>query len=545
MAADPLAKVGWWRAEEGAIESGVPVVVLGAAWAGAWRVFAAPAGGRSITPVELAMVLGALGVVAGWALGRQLVVFGRRNPWAIALTAAGGALAFGAALSWGVGSSFASACAELAGAIERLESWASPAAPRLACRIGGVPGNPYIPGTLIHPNWDGTLSVPGWIGLSGMAMLGGLGLRERRLLPTRIARRLSESLALAPAAGARAVAGGLGPSGAVQACANPTLWGEVCGQVYPVERAFEPGEWCVRCQQPFRAAGRVLELNVVGLRTVDLDVLNGLERLDALSWPRGEPAPPDARVSGQERWALLGRVRVPDVLTVAQALALVHARLPEWGTQGPTAEAAALAAARASRVAAWLWFGRAADRLTYARPTAELRFAFGTARLRDLVAGSAEEITLQLELGLLPLELRTGFRQTFLADGRPAVLQNLKQDLWVPVGPLGEVAQPGVWVPRIEGAGLRAWLSLDRLRPAEARGVVSALPYRALDAAEPPAPRPGGLDLQRFALDPTRGEPVASAAPGASIADWDWFDGEHIELLRQQCLVLVNAGEDA
>ena len=113
--------------------------------------------------------------------------------------------------------------------------------------------------------------------------------------------------------------------GKVQACSNATFWGEICGQLYSAQKKFEPGEWCGRCNQTYIKAERQLTFNIVSLFTDNIDLLNQLEKQDTLSWNVTEPPPPDGRQSGVERWAVLGQVTVPDVISVSQLLSIAHA----------------------------------------------------------------------------------------------------------------------------------------------------------------------------------------------------------------------------
>ncbi len=532
----PLESAGLWRAEEGALESGLPLLAAGSAWFLAWRVLGAPAVGRPWSTLELALSLGAVGAITGWSVARQTWLLDERRPlrallWALGLSA--GALSLLGTL---VETRFAGICTgELGGS---LVAAAVDAGPVSACQVGGAPGNPYLRGALLLPGWSGSWEAPLGLWSLGLAGLAALGLRDRRIFPTRIPAKLGELLRLAPGAGPASVSGRLGPDLRVIACDNPTLWGEPCGQLYAAEPPPEPGAWCLRCQQALSPCASELELTVISLFSADLDVLNGLERLDTLAWPQGEPPPADPRLSGQERWVVLGRIRLPDVLTMAQALALVQAQLGRWREAAPeTAEASRLAERRMSRVGAWLLSGRVAHRLTYARPTRRARYGVGTQRLRDLAGSSGETLTLQLDTGLLPVELRLGARLGSLDPGRPGLAQNSRLDVWVPVGPPPEAqGAPGVWVARVEGEALRGWLATERVSADPA--ATTPIPYRRTGQVQATV-ESGELDLVRRPLPGDEAEPTEDGGPGASVAEWAWLEREQIELLRQQALVLV------
>ncbi len=554
MPVEPLQKLGLWRAWESARESAIPILVATAAWTVASSHLRAAAAGRPLSDVEQAVTLGALAALTSWAVARQWTVFGVMRPWPPMVW--GTLLALGAVGLSGplttVG--FSGWCTDtLSGAIVELAGIDGRGG-GTACQVGAVPGNAYLKGTLVYPNWSGTMGWQVWLFVAVSAMLSAIGLRDLRLWPTAVARQLEDLLRLAPAAGLDAVAGPpKATEGKVVACRNATLWGELCGQLYAAERVFAPGEWCVRCQQPFRPAERQLKVTIVSLATAELDVLNGLERLDMLTWHQGERPPPDPRISGQERWVVLGELTLPDVITVSQSLALVMPAIAgEAGNKDVRrAEAARLAMDRASRVACWFWNGRPLDRLTYARPTPSAVLGVGAERLRDLLPESGEQIVLQLEIGLLPIELRTGFRKRFLDPSRGDAVRNSKQDVWVPVGPLGPIREaPGAWVPRVEGDALRTWLSLDRARPDTVRGVTVPLAYVlpersstvTLGAAKHPSQ---GFDLVRMRPRAEDGEPDNQRRPGDSISEWDWLEPEQIALLRQEVLVLVDPREHA
>ncbi len=531
--ADPLFTMGARRTAETLTEMLVPFTVAGTVWWQAKNYLAEPSVSRELSTFELYVLLCGVAAIGAWYAGRQLCLVNVKRPWThvfvIAGTCLGSMYGLGTAVRWG----FSSECTELAGLLVQTQVLFG--SEGLVCQIGGVPDNPYLAGVLLRPAWDGHISFPLGVVLAIVPTLVGYGMRDVRLRSSRIGLGLIDQLQLAPAAGDQAVLGDA--SDVVQACANATLWGEPCGQMYPKSKVFEPGEWCVRCAQVYQRTERVVSFDVVSLFTSDIDVLNGLERLDASAWGQGEPEPPDARLSGQERWVRLGRIEVPDVVSVATLMQFLHGRLKVWAGSAREEDQLAfdLAAKRASKLACWIWMGRHRDRLTYARPTHRALLALGATRLRDLDLDIGEELVLQLDIGLMPLELRSGFRQTFL-DGREPIVQNSKQDFWVPVTAI-RPRPDGLWIPRIEGAALRAWLSLDRIRPPDVRGVTSPRAYVGMEG-EPDAAT-GTLDLVRMPLDGT--EPTMEIWPGTSIAEWVWMERQQIELLRQQVLVMVDA----
>lgn len=591
MAADPLNQVGRWSASETVFESAAPLVVMAGSWYIAYRLLGGAASGRPFTAMELATLLGSCVAATTWSTTRLLALLGRRRLGSIIVVPAivAGTIIFG--LETTIPGAFARVCTStihgqlvtITGFVAGTPDDGEEPATEKVCQVRSVPGNPYLPGTFVHAAWDGNLSGNMLLLLASVGFLSALAFRDQRLRATKIPEKLYESLRLSPATGSASVVGGLSKTGGVQACGNPTLWAEPCGQLYNGDREMQPGEWCIRCQQVYHRNERDITLSVVSLTTIDIDVLNGLERLDTTSWDRGTRKDPDPRISGEERWAILGDIVLPDVVTVAQALALVHERLKEWaGSKDPRVQKAAnIAASRASRICAWIWFGRVSQQLTDARPTTDVRFAIGSLRLRDLVGDRVESLVLQLDTGLLPLELRTGFRMMDL-EGKVRA-QNSRSVVWVPVSP--KSAKDGVWVDRIEGEALRAWLGTERLQREQLKGTAMPLPYLPYVSANKPEPveveeegtegtdpmgaasvrapvvreasRPdpyekrkiteGSLDFIRVPLTDAdevamdeAGLPLRSI--GDAISEWGWFEWEQIQLMRQQALVLVEAG---
>ena len=333
--------MGLQRAFEALIEAIIPLTLMVATWYLAAKVLSAPAMARPLTSLELTVLLGACSAVTGWAITRQFFMLRQRRLFILVLAS----IAVTALIVFGVSGStrrsFAGWCAdtaggELVGATEFVE----PGAGLNACRVGGVPGNPYLPGVVFRTRWPGSPTPWLWGFSLGMAAVASLAFRDKRLLGSRLGSKLYRRLLLAPATGSGSAAGKPKPeAGKVQACANATLWGELCGQLYSAKKEFLPGENCVRCYQPFRRAEQMLTFRVVTLFSKSIDVLNGLERLDTVSWTRGEPMPPDARISGAERWVELGHLQVPDVMSVAQTVsgsATANWRRTRSGMSGAT-----------------------------------------------------------------------------------------------------------------------------------------------------------------------------------------------------------------
>ena len=119
------------------------------------------------------------------------------------------------------------------------------------------------------------------------------------------------------------------------------------------------------------------------------------------------------RQSGVERWVVIGQVTVPDVISVSQLLSITHSQLDKLQSDNERVQSAIdLAKKRASKLYGWIWFGRQPKSCS-TRPTNKVLMAVGTTRLRDLVTDSGDELYLQLDIGLLPLEMRTAFYKTF------------------------------------------------------------------------------------------------------------------------------------
>jgi hypothetical protein len=464
-----------------AVESFLPITISGFC---IWKMSGLTsevAMGKPLTTTELYVLFGALVAIVSWAMSRQVYLMGRRKPSWVAFFSSMLSLLIVYTLSRMAVSGFKSTCVDIykGTIIQAHEFWVANTEP--VCQIGGISGNGYLPGTLLRPVWDGQISIWMWVFFVVVSLCASVSFRDRRFIATSMILKLYKLLEYASATGVDGGLGGKPKNGQVFACSNPTLWGEICGQLYSGEYEFEPGEWCGRCGQPFIKAERSLTFNVVSLFTDNIDLLNMLEKKDTLSWNVTENGkmPADGRQSGVERWVVLGQVTVPDVISVAQLLSLIHSNFPLWSAgEERIKDAIDLAKKRSSKLYGWIWFGSQTKRLTYAKPTNKVLMAMGTTRLRDLITDSGETLYFQLDVGLLPVEMRSAFHMSFVdKDPKHDRYQNSKYDLWLPIGPKLSANFAGLWVPRVEGEALRKWLSLGRLQKKGKRGVTSPMPY--------------------------------------------------------------------
>ncbi len=485
MAANPLQSMGFWRGFEGAVEIAVPMTVAGIVFFRVKALMEQVSMGRPLTTLEVFVLLGAMTAVISWAVSRQMFLSGRRKPIVIAVMAT----IFSCGAVYGLvkllASGFEASCADVfEGVLIEIDGvWKGQMG--LACQVGSIAGNNYIPGALIRPAWDGQSSGALWVFTTVVATFSSVAMRDVRVRPTKIVKKLYKLLEFAPASGLDGVLGEKAKDGRVQACSNSTFWGEICGQLYSADKKFEPGEWCGRCNQTYTKADFNLTFNIVTLFSDNIDLLNMLEKKDTLSWDIPGRIPADGRQSGVERWVVIGQVTAPDVISVSQLLSITHAQLDNWQSDNERVQSAIdLAKKRASKLYGWIWFGRQTKRLTYARPTNKVLMAVGTTRLRDLVTDSGDELYLQLDIGLLPLEMRTAFYKTFRDEKRVPRYQNSKLDVWVPIAPRLSAELAGMWVPRVEGEALRKWLATGRLQEEGKRGITIPVPYTVYDAPE-------------------------------------------------------------
>ena len=194
MAVDPLKSLGVWRGLELAFEGAVPYCVAGIAFWQLRKLFISPSVGKPLTTLELTVLLGSLAVLVSWAFSRQLFHLGRRTPVLISVvgTALGMIAVYGMAAT--VPGGFESSCGELNGSLVELTSFIASDTVSSACQIGGVPGNPYAPGTLVRPMWDGYIPGLMWAFLAFTSAMAAVGIRDRRMRPSRMVIKLYLSL---------------------------------------------------------------------------------------------------------------------------------------------------------------------------------------------------------------------------------------------------------------------------------------------------------------------------------------------------------------
>jgi hypothetical protein len=351
--------MGFWRGFEGAIEIAVPVTIAGFVFFRIKGLMQQVSMGRALTSLEIFVLLGAMTAVISWAVSRQMYLNGKRKPILIAVIA----MLFSCGAVYGLVkllvSNFKSTCLDVyEGVLIDLQSiWIHQEG--VACQIGDIAGNNYIPGALIRPAWGGDVNGLLWVFLCIVAVFSSVAMRDVRVRPTKIVKKLYKLLEFAPASGLKGVLGNKPSNGHVQACSNSTFWGEICGQMYAADHQFEPGEWCGRCNQTYTKADFDLTFNVVTLFSDNIDLLNMLEKKDTLSWDVPGRIPADGRQSGVERWVVIGQITAPDVISVSQLLSITHTMLGKWQSDNERIQLVIdLVKKRASKLYGWIWFGR-------------------------------------------------------------------------------------------------------------------------------------------------------------------------------------------
>lgn len=529
---DPRGVIARWRAEELAIEAGVPPLVAGGLFALAVSYGSAPGAAAPLTPLEETIPLAALAATVGWATARTRWLAGERDPKKLAFWGAAAGVAVILGLAQAVASGFASACTDtFQGAIVPYDDVS-------ICVRDGVPDNPWLRGTVLRMRWTAVVPLPMLPLYAVAGLLAAVGLAHRRLLPSRLPVRATQLLDWLPGQGLASAVGDVPKDGRIQACRNHTWWGTLCGQIYAADKVFAPGEWCVRCRQPFRRDGTMIAFDVVLPVTDDVVTLNAMERVDADTWDPGHPLrAAHASVSGTARWVIAGTVHLPSVLPFNQGLAIVHTLLPTWkGRDAPTDAAIAMAIARASRVVGWVWTGDVRGRLHRADPTRDLLLVRGAVRLGQVVEEATEALAIQLECGCLPVELRAGYLHQRLPDTPGGAAASLRQNLriftWIPTASAAvPEAGPGVWLPRLEGEALRRWLSFERIGAKELLpGATRPAPYTPLTPPRVVVLDPGGELAAALSATGSSAELAHVRTPGELDGRWDlavvWLDGE-------------------
>jgi len=515
----PLTDVAQRRAWELAVEAVVPLFLAGGLWTGMLQVLSAPSEGQALSSLELAVLLGALAGMLGWAVARQLWVAGWQRLWLLV----GVGLVVALVGAWGLGTGVAAkvegTCSTVGGDPVMGETTFGEV--MVGCHVSAVENNPYLTGALLRPRWTGHIPLWGWLWTAAFGVFGVVAGRDVRLFRSAVPFRYQDAFRWEPGGGSQVALGEDKVSNAqVTACSNPTWWGEPCGQIYSSDKVWAPGEWCGRCRLPFQADDERYTFDIVVPALSDVTRLNAMERLDAVAWEPGTPLlRPEASVSGRLRWHKVHRITVPGVLSVSQLLALVWEALPGWGgDDAATAEAVAQAHGSGSRLAAWFWAGRVSDRLHLATPTRAMVLAAGPRRLREFIPGLGQELTLQIDTGVCPIELRSGFvhRVREVGDTNRTVQRNLRVVTWIPTAP-SEVLNHGLWLPRLEGAALRRWLATQRNQPRVTEGVTVPAEYVPYTVA-PTTPRVMLVDMGT-------GEEGTDALPTLQ-AEWEAVDAD-------------------
>lgn len=558
-----LTRIGERRMLETAIESSIPLALAVVSYLYTAYALSEPTAGRPLYDLEVFLSLSLPTLLLSWAFSRVSYLAGVVYPWKSTLISLGATLLLLALVPWITSYNYQVRCRGLEGRLLPVRTFTDVSVPDVradatghldsVCQLEQQVPTAFRPGPLLRPTWRGfSQMLPfGIYGLAFLSILASVGLRDRRLIRTRLAHFLWHELRLQTAAGAESAFVYRDETGAKigrwTACANPTIWGEVCGQLYPATHRFVEGEACVRCSLVFKPSP-MLTLTVVALRHGDLDFLNNLESREARIWRQSEPQPRQAETA-DARWASLGEITLPDVLSVAQSLSLILDWLDKLQPEDPgQARAKELALRQASRLAAWCWFSEDAPSLKGSIPTRDVLLAIGAQRLRDLYGGRSGWKALQLDTGLLPIDLRLGLwkpPESWMADAStPQKGQrfNNRQVYWIPVSRVAFSAEPdGLWVPRVEGAGLRAWLTLTSrnawFQPAPYHW--EGAPWAELVHFDAPH------DLDHVPLSlvripaPEEEAITQEAQLGCRLSEWDWLDRRHLELLRRQAVFMA------
>lgn len=557
--ADPrLERVGRQSALEAYLEGQVPVILAGAWWYWLSVLLSTPTASRSYSSLELTLLLSAGAGLAAWAASRVMYLFGGRRPAVFALAGVVVAVTAVWVLDRRTDDLYTEYCeTTVRGALLPPSPLSvGPGVFVSTCVADASPDSPYLPGAILRRPWAGSSDL-GLVTLLSILLLGatgGLAFRDRRIRRTRLGVLMIEAFAFGRGAGLAAVRGEEGDGKQIIMCDNPTLWGELCGQLY-WDDAIDADKPCVRCGFNFHPGENVL-VRTIGLTSDRVDQLNILESNYSPHepWRQGSPARNPEHISlsarGVPRWENMGEFKLPRMITMAQALEILADRVSGGSAAG-------LTKARASRISAWVWFlpggGRWLPNLAV-QPGARYTLAAATERLGDVLDRHPGTPFLQLDIGLIPVQLRFGNRR------RGA--ENLNQNLivWVPMRSPHERGERAVsWVPRVETAALRTWLSVVRRSGKEEdRLDVDVMPYvwpdtrragrwrdgagrwwelRSPSPEDPPEP----LTFVRMGWD-AEGEPQVSprlGLLGARLDEWEWLEREQIEQLREGVVVAM------
>ena len=206
MAANPLESMGLWRGFEGAVEIAVPMTVAGVVFFRIKGLMEQVAMGRPLTTLEVFVLLGSMTAVISWTVSRQMFLSGRRKPIVIAVMAT----IFSCGAVWGLvkllAAGFEASCADVfEGVLIQIDAvWKGQTG--IACQVGSIAGNNYIPGALIRPAWYGQASGLLWVFTTLVATFSSVAMRDVRVRPTKIVKKLYKLLEFAPASGLDGVA---------------------------------------------------------------------------------------------------------------------------------------------------------------------------------------------------------------------------------------------------------------------------------------------------------------------------------------------------
>ena len=192
MSAEPLKSMGYWSGKEKAFEGVLPFTFSGLAFYHLSGLMGSVSVGKQLTQLELYVYLGSLACLVSWTVSRQMFIFGRRRPLTIGFFAVGAALGAIYGLSSLVVSNFEEGCTLIGGTLQQSNSflYGREADISTICQVGGIPGNNYVPGTLVRPSWNGIISVPIWCFLAILSVCTTVAFRDKRIRRSKIVKDL-------------------------------------------------------------------------------------------------------------------------------------------------------------------------------------------------------------------------------------------------------------------------------------------------------------------------------------------------------------------